>query len=366
MTESEALAVMVAPGTRRPGKPNGGVIQILVTSVCNLSCFNCTQASNVRRPPWFMTPEQFEMAVLSLRGYFGTVGVFGGCPTVHPQFETLCEILRWHVPKERCGLWANNLMGKGAACRATFSESWSNLNVHLDRAAYDEFRRDWPESRPFGLTEDSRHSPPWVAMKDVLRKLCDDCEGEKRIVFSDGTSQHCDECDGAGSVYDEAEAWRLISRCPINQHWSAGIGVFRGELRAWFCEIAMAQSILHQDEPDYPDTGLPLTNRQGVPMTYEWDSPDGRVSVDRWWQLPMTYFRDQVRKHCHSCGVPLNGYGELAQRPDAEGAEQVSATHAAVYRPKRPGRRVEVVTQLEQLGVGRIQKATDYLGNAKR
>jgi hypothetical protein len=316
MTEQEALAVMVPPGQKRPGKAFGGVIQVLVTSSCNLSCVHCTQASQLARKPWFMTPEQFEQAVRSLAGYFGVVGVFGGCPTISPHFEEYCRVLRDHVPFERRGLWANNLMGKGAACRATFNPAVSNLNVHLDRKAYDEFRRDWPEARPFGLAEESRHSPPYVAL--------------------------------AALIADKGERWELISACPINRHWSAMIGVFRGELRAWFCEIAGAQAILHQDDPSYPDTGLDPAEH-------------GRLGR-QWWQAPMAFFAEQVRWHCHDCGVPMQGHGALSQDPDA--AEQVSEVHHAFFRPKRKGRRVELVTLRGQLGEP-LERMTNYLGNAR-
>lgn len=317
MTESEALARMVPPGQHRPGKWLGGVIQIHLTRACDKACFGCTQGSNLAGKPTFMSPGQFEAAVVSLRGYFGVVGVFGGNPATSPHFEDCCAILAKHVPFERRGLWCNHPRGKGAVMRRTFNPRVSNLNVHLDREAFAEFKRDWPESLPFGLDADSRHSPPYVAMRDV--------------------------------VADENERWRLIADCDINRHWSAMIGVFRGEVRAWFCEIAGAQAMLHQDEADYPDTGLrvcywPLGGRQ-------------------WWEASMERFASQVRRHCHDCGVPLRGYGELAQAE--HGTEQVSATHADVYKPKRKGRPVEVVTTLEQLGVGKLTNMTRYLQNAK-
>jgi len=261
-----------------------------------------------------ITIEQFEQACISLmepEPYFGTIGMFGGNPAVHPQFELLCEIMRAHIPKEKCGLWCNTLMGKGAAARRTFSPARSNLNVHLDEAAYLEFKRDWPESMPFGLSDDSRHSPPYVALKDV--------------------------------VYNEEERWNLIANCDVNKYWSAMICVFRGQLRGYFCEIAGAQAMLHQDEPLYPDTGLEVT--------------------PGWWQRPNVDFYEQVSHHCHSCGVPLRGYGELAQAID--GREQVSITHSDVYRPKIKGRRVDLVTSRKQLGEP-LQNMVDYLRNAKK
>ena len=75
----------------------------------------------------------------------------------------------------------------------------------------------------------------------------------------------------------------------------------------------------------------------------------------------MPWFADQVRKHCHECGVPLRGEGALAQaREDLDAnalaivdpnpKEQYSETHASVFRPKRKHRRVELVTVPEQLG----------------
>ncbi len=317
MTEREALERMVAPGTRRPGKYREGVIQIHITRACDKACFGCTQGSNLAGRTEFISPEHFEAAVLSLRDYFGVVGIFGGNPALHPQFSSLCEILRRHIPYEQRGLWCNHPVGKGKIMQETFNPAVSNLNVHLDRAAYDEFKRDWPECHPVGLERDSRHNPVHLAMRDIIA--------------------------------DEGQRWELISRCDINQHWSAMIGVFRGQLRAWFCEVAGAQSILHQDDPDYPDTGIdPTLLFFGLP----------------WWKLGMSAFASQVRKHCHECGVPLKGYGELAMAE--EGIEQTSATHASIFRPKRRHRPVQVVTDLVQLGLGKIQRTTDYLGNAKK
>ena len=214
-----------------------------------------------------------------------------------------------------------------------------------------------------GLKDDSRHSPPFVAMKDVLWKDCEYCDGTGKVEeyhdFGAIEKLGCSTCEGTGKVYDEERAWDLIAKCPINQFWSAGIGVFRGQLRAWFCEIAMAQSILHQDEPDYPDTGLDPT------IKYETGAVIPISGEFSWWQLPMRFFRGQVRKHCHECSVPLQGFGELAQSSSQESREQVSQTHAADYKPKRQGRRVELVTTVEQLGKP-LERMTAYIQNAKK
>lgn len=306
---------MVPPSQKRPGIHRGGILQIQVTRACDLACAHCTQGSNLAGKPAMMTPDQFEQAVKSLDGYFGVVGVFGGNPAMHPQFDTLCEILRGLVPYEQRGLWCNHPRGKGAICRITFNPKVSNLNVHLGTEAWDEFARDWPESRPYlkGLDDDSVHSSPWVAMRDVIA--------------------------------DESERLRLIGQCDVNQHWSALIGVVPGRgLRAFFCEVAYAQAALHHDNPDWNGTGQPM--------------PDTGLEVTPgWWRKPMAEFTDQVRVHCHSCGIPLRREGQPAI---GGSVEEFSETHRYIARPKQRDRSVTIV---ESIGVVERPKrpATEYL-----
>jgi hypothetical protein len=312
MNEQQALKKMIAPITRRKAAWLGGIIQIHITRACDKACFGCTQGSNLAGKTGFIPLDKFEQAVSTLRDYFGVVGIFGGNPALSPHFAEMCEILKKHIPFKRRGLWCNHPKGNGVVMRETFNPAVSNLNVHLDQAAYDEFKRDWPESQPFGLHEDSRHSPVYVAMKDVIE--------------------------------DEEERWGLIANCDINQQWSSMVGMFRGELRAWFCEIAGAQSILHQNNPEYPDTGIHVT--------------------PGWWKKPMTEYAAQVRKHCHECGVPLRGYGSLAQ--DESGTEQVSQTHADIYKPKRPERHVQLVQLRTEISEQSLKSTVDYMGNSKK
>ena len=309
MNEQEMLSRMKSPRDKRECW-RGGVVQIHIIRSCDKSCFHCTQISNIRGKAAIMTPGQFRVAVETLRDHFGVTGIFGGNPCMHPQFEEICAILREAIPFERRGLWSNNPMGKGRICRETFNPLVSNLNVHLDAAAHAEFLRDWPETEGTinlkGLQEDSRHGPPFVAMADV--------------------------------GYTDEQINENAATCDVNQKWSSLIGVFRGELRAYFCELAYAQAALHAEDPDWPDTGMPV--------------------VPRWWDHSMEHFAEQVRFHCRRCGMPIKAEGQLAIGGERE---QVSETHAAWYRPKTPGRPVELVTSIDQLGAGRVPSATSYL-----
>jgi hypothetical protein len=310
MNEKEALARMVAPGGRRGGIWRGGILQIHVTRACDKACFGCTQGSNLGGKPVMISPEEFEQAVLSLKGYFGVVGVFGGNPVMHPQFDYLCSILREHVPFNQRGVWCNHPRGKGPTLRKTFDPAVSNLNVHLDRQAHDEFWRDWPEARRVlkGLDVDSRHSPPFVAMRDVLP--------------------------------DEGKRWELISSCDVNQHWSAMICSVPGKgLRAFFCELAGAMAMLHSHEEDWPDLGLEVT--------------------PGWWKKSMQDFKEQVRFYCHRCGIPLRRFGQLAVNGECE---EVSPTHEGIYKPKERDRKVALVA-LDALDGRRLARVTDYVQN---
>jgi len=307
---SEALARMVAPGDKRPNIWRNGVMQIHITRACDKSCFGCTQGSNLGGKPVMITVDEYAQALDSIKGYFGVVGMFGGNPAKSPYFEELCAVLRSKFPKEQCGLWCNNPLGKGAIMRDTFNPAVSNLNVHEDQEAYDEFYRDWPECRKVlkGLDSDSRHSPPFVAMQDVIP--------------------------------NEGERWGLIADCDVNKFWSAMLCHIPGKgLRAFFCELAGAQAMLHADDPEWPDLGM--------------------EAVEGWWRKPLSDFAHQVDFYCHRCGIPLRRYGQLANGGEYE---EVSDTHAGIYKPKKAGRRVELIT-LGNVGEKKLEKATEYIAN---
>lgn len=310
---SEVLARMVSPGQRRPDAYRGGIIQLMLGRACNLACVGCTQGSQLAGRAPFMTPEQADVALRSLEGYWGVVGFFGGSPTLSPHFKEICSIARRYFPREQLGLWSNNLHGKGAIARATFNPAVSNLNMHMSHEAAAEFRRDWPESAGHlvGLAGESRHSPPWVAMRDM----------------QDMT---------------DAERWSLVATCDVNQKWSALVGVIGGEVLGYFCEIAYAQAALHEGDPEWPVVGVP--------------------AVPGWWQQPMGAFRAQVEQHCMACGVPLKGRGDLAVTGTVE---HVSETHASIFKLKRPaGKTVVLACSRADLG-GSVGVMTQYIQNAK-
>jgi len=286
------------------------IMQIWVTRSCDKACFNCTQGSNLVGKPYRISPEQFETACKSLKGYPGVIAMFGGNPCIHPNFEALCEIARKEIPYRQRGIWTNNLLGKGGVCRSTFYPGSCNFNVHMDSKAAKEFEKTWPETRGKikGLNNDCGHSPVFVSMKDL-------------------------------EDLSESSMWEAISRCDINKKWSPMIGVFRNKLRGWFCEVAGSQSIQCQEIQNYPDTGVAIK--------------------PNWWKLGLESYGDQILQHCPNCAVPLRGRGQLA----VGGTYQQSSKAYEHCRPRKG--KVEVIENLVQLKCDTVKSFTAYSSNWK-
>jgi hypothetical protein len=310
-----AVNSLVAPIQKRPSIWRGGVCQIMITRACDLACHGCTQGSQLGGKPAMMSVEQFEQACDSLQGYFGVVGVFGGNPALHPKFSEICQVMRAKIPFLQRGLWCNALHGKGADARITFNPRYSNINVHLNSEAAEEFRRDWPESAPFikGIDQDSVHGTPFVSQIDL--------------------------------GIPEEERWKNIADCDISRYWSSLIGVFRGELRFFFCEVAYSMSALHQDNPNWAGSGQPFPDI-GLPVT------------PGCWRKPMADFEQQVLTCCHNCAIPLRRAGQQAINGTHE---EFSITHAHIARPKVRDRAVQFVS-VESLA-RTDRPSTQYLPN---
>lgn len=69
------------------------IIQIDITNACVNKCSNCTRFCGHHKKPFFMDFETFKKAVDSLEGFEGMVGIIGGEPTIHPEFEKFAEYI---------------------------------------------------------------------------------------------------------------------------------------------------------------------------------------------------------------------------------------------------------------------------------
>lgn len=70
------------------------IIQIDITNACPHICSNCTRFCGHHKKPFFMDFATFKKAVDSLKDFPNMVGIIGGEPTVHPEFEKFAEYIR--------------------------------------------------------------------------------------------------------------------------------------------------------------------------------------------------------------------------------------------------------------------------------
>lgn len=234
------------------------IICVDVTNKCDLSCSNCTRLLKNQESFWEMTPENFRLALQSLKNYQGIIAMIGGNPCVHTQFEKLCEVFREEIPNQfQRGLWTNNYFKHREVIEKTFGAL--NLNPHnVERA-----------NKP---------------LKDLYKKMVQ--ERGFNGGFYENNSHHAPLLTAVKDLYPEKEMWDRISRCDINREWSASIVQNNGKLRAYFCEVAASFDLARGTD-------------------------HGHEVVLDWWKKPITAFSDQIKHFCTGCGVPARLKGSM-------------------------------------------------------
>lgn len=168
------------------------VIQIEITNACVNQCANCTRLVGHTEKPFFMSLDFFKKAVDSLVDYPKMVGIMGGEPLLHPQFEEMAVYLKEKIPDRiRCGLWSTLPPGKKKYA-SLIADVFGNvlLNDHTHPELY--------------------HHPVLVAARET--------------------------------GLDDFSQWYLIDKCPVQNVWSGSITP-KG---AFFCEVAAALDMVFQ------------------------------------------------------------------------------------------------------------------------
>ena len=167
-------------------------IQIEITNQCHHRCSNCTRLVGHHHKPYFMDFDFFKKSVDSLIDFPNMIGVMGGEPLLHHDFEKMCDYLHSKIPKEKCGLWS---------CFPNGKEKYRDVIVKtFGHVFLNDQTRD-----------DILHGPVLVASKEI--------------------------------DLPDAEKWALIDKCWVQNYWSASINPNGG----FFCEIAAALSMLFDD-----------------------------------------------------------------------------------------------------------------------
>lgn len=274
------------------------IICIDVTNKCDLACSNCTRLLENQDHHWDMTPENFRDALRSLKDYPGIIAMIGGNPCMHPNFERLCQIFTEEIPdKSRRGLWTNNFFKHQDISKKTFGVF--NLNSHGNK-------RGTLSLAPF---------------KDISW-------------YHEGNSEHAPLLTAVKDFYPEAEMWERISKCDINQNWSATIIQNNGKLRCYFCEVAASFDLARGE-----DHGIPAT--------------------PGWWKTKIEGFTEQIHQFCPSCGVPAKFSGPL----DCEEIDMYSETNKTIaeksLQKKRKIIEIKTIDQLKKSS----HHVTDYSKN---
>jgi hypothetical protein len=171
-------------------------IQIEITNACVNSCSNCTRLCGHHPKPFFMSFDDFRQAVDSLASFPKIVGVMGGEPLLHPEFDRFCEYLHERIPPSRCGLWTTLPRGHEHYAPRIVDTFW---NVLLNDHTHP----------------DLRHSPVLIAAREHL---------------------------------PEDRYWYRIHHCYYQNNWSASITP-KG---AYFCEVAAAMDMVLGYDKGWP------------------------------------------------------------------------------------------------------------------
>ena len=241
------------------------IIQIDITNACFHQCSNCTRFCGHHKKPFFMDYETFKKAVESFEGYRGTVGVMGGEPTLHPEFERFLEYLNEHqyYPKAK-----NLLVNPAKDFMRVIAQMEQNITF---------LNKEHGISRNcvlgYGL---------WSALSDKYREyyeLIQDTFNFQALNDHTNVMYHAPIMLRRKDMNIPDDKWiEIRDDCWAQKEWSATITP-KG---AFFCEIAGALDML-------------------------FDGPGGWEIEPGWWKRTPDQFGEQL-KWCELCGIALNTF----------------------------------------------------------
>jgi hypothetical protein len=290
-------------------------IQIEITNHCSASpgcvcgkCSNCSRFVPHVAPGrrFFMDQETFRRAVDSMAGYPGLLGVMGGNPPDHPEFETLARYYdaHWH-PQHASHAARRPIRDFGEHHAAHLAHAhgkrrglWSSLGSGYYQH-YETIQEVWGDG--YQCLNDhhngARHNPLLVRRADL---------GIPDAVF-----------------------FPLRDRCRYQRLWSSSINP-RG---AWFCEIAAALAMLFGGHRDFP-------------------SPEGWPIEPEWWRRTPAEFGGQTA-WCEYCGGALELPGRLATEMIQDASAWYLERLREIDSPAIAAGRYAV--QSEEIGEQRVQ-----------
>jgi len=241
-------------------------IQIDITNACNKRCSNCTRFCGNHKKPFFMDYETFTKAWDSLEGYDGVIGVMGGEPTLHPQFERLVGFIQ-----EKCGKIIKDnrmVMPQREFIKEIHRREFDRHILRKYANGDENFKMNGP-----GLW--SNMGATYYDKYEIIQ----DTFGVQFLNDHINVSYHQPGLVSRRDLGIADDEWtRLRDNCWIQNEWSATITP-KG---AFFCEIAGALDIL-------------------------FDGPGGWPIEPGWWKRKPEDFGDQLH-WCELCGFALDTF----------------------------------------------------------
>lgn len=257
-------------------------IQIDITNACNMRCSNCTRFCGNHEKVFFMDFDTFKRAVDSMEGFDGVVGLIGGEPTLHYDFERFAKYM-----KEK--------FGKPSGGDAMLYPQKDFIHSIHRR----EFASEVVRKRSDGSCYMKKHGAGlWSNMSAGYRRHYEVIQDTFSVEYLNDHLNPSYHQPGLFSRKDlgipDEEWFRLRDRCWIQNTWSATITP-KG---AFFCEIAGALDML-------------------------FDGPGGWKIESGWWKRKPEDFADQLH-WCEICGFALEG--RTFTRDSQEEIDDVSPT----------------------------------------
>lgn len=175
----------------------GWFVQIDITNYCFMNCLYCSRYNRHLRKDQrkHMTVEQICTALDSLKEWPTRIGIIGGEPLLHPDFEQICHEIQKRFPASKMGLWTSG--------PSQFKKYKPLIDQTFAFLAYNEHNEE--------QVNVCKHQPITIAIKDVIK--------------------------------DEELRKTLIDDCWVQRTWCATINHFG----AYFCECAAAQDVLFNE-----------------------------------------------------------------------------------------------------------------------
>jgi len=240
---------------------------IEVTNYCEKTCVYCSRwTRHLRKDQYFyMTLDEIDFALETLMPkkksameWPNRIGIIGGEPTLHPEFEDICKLLLKRGPKSRYGLWTYG--GK------IFNENKGLIDKTFGLLAYNEHNENQQQT--------CKHQPATVAIGEAVKdeklqkKLIDNCWVQLNWCpsIAQNKAYFCEVGYGIDRLFDLNAGW------PLDYNWFTKVpGDFDDQVDSYchLCGMAvpMERQLLNDKKELITPKLLDCMKRKGLKYT---------------------------------------------------------------------------------------------------